>query len=136
MAETFRRTRCNTLLAGGATMLALLAITPIRSLGAPGDVDLSFDPGCRINGLVDAICVLGDGKVLIGGYFTTVAGAMRAGLARLNPDGSTDLTFMNGQARDSGGASLTQWLCSRTAESSSPAPSHPSMVSRGRALPG
>jgi len=36
-----------------------------------------------------------DGKVLIGGRFATVNGATRDGIARLNPDGSTDYTFMN-----------------------------------------
>jgi uncharacterized delta-60 repeat protein len=34
-----------------------------------------------------------DGKILLGGNFTTVNGAASRGLARLNPDGTSDLSF-------------------------------------------
>ena len=74
----------------------LLAGTVHRTLGAPGDVDLSFDPGSSVNGSVNAIAFQSDGKVLIGGEFTAVQGAMRNCVARLNSDGSTDLSFLSG----------------------------------------
>src|SRR5436190_8443921 len=61
--------------------------------GAAGDVDLSFDPGSGVNGPVNAVVVQPDGKVLIGGTFTTVKGLARPGLARLNADGSGDSSF-------------------------------------------
>src|SRR5205085_3554151 len=55
-----------------------------------------FDPNA--NGTVEAVAVQGDGKVLIGGNFTTVAprgGAIvsRNHLARFNPDGTLDMAF-------------------------------------------
>lgn len=85
----------------GTTILAgclLLQLTthcfPAR--GAAGDVDLSFDPGTGVNGTVNAIVLQPDGKVIIGGQFTTVRGLVRTNLARLNADGSGDSTFNPG----------------------------------------
>jgi len=64
------------------------------ALAAPGDVDLSFvDPGFGINGRVSAVVRQPDGKLLIGGTFTTVRGLVRTNVARLNADGSGDPTF-------------------------------------------
>jgi uncharacterized delta-60 repeat protein len=64
--------------------------------GAAGDVDLSFDPGSGVNGTVNAVAVQPDGKVIIGGEFTTVKGLVRTNLARLNADGSGDSSFTSG----------------------------------------
>jgi uncharacterized delta-60 repeat protein len=66
--------------------------------GRGGDLDYSFASGGSINGAVRSALVQPDGKVLIAGEFTTAHGAARGGIARLNADGSTDHTFMNGQA--------------------------------------
>src|SRR5207253_1576389 len=38
-----------------------------------------------------------DGKVVIGGPFTTVNGVSRDNIARLNADGTLDNSFLNGQ---------------------------------------
>ena len=72
---------------------SVLALTLPLSYAAPGDVDLSFDPGSSVNGAVNAIAVQSDRKLMIGGSFTSVHGAMRSCLARLNSDGSTDPSF-------------------------------------------
>lgn len=45
----------------------------------------------------DCILVQPDGKILVGGFFTNLAGVARQGLARLEADGSADLTFDAGQ---------------------------------------
>ena len=50
-----------------------------------------FDPNA--NGLVRVIVVQPDGKILIGGHFTSVLGTTRNRIARLNADGSLDTTF-------------------------------------------
>ena len=65
----------------------------------PGDVDLSFD-GSGVNGTVSALAGQPDGKVIIGGDFTTVKGLTRIGIARLNADGSGDATFNAGTSVD------------------------------------
>jgi len=51
----------------------------------------TFNPGP--NGAVSAIALQTDGKVLIGGSFTTVAGGARTNLARFNASGSLDTSF-------------------------------------------
>lgn len=56
-------------------------------------LDTTFDPALGPDGSVNAVAVQGDGKVLIGGSFTNVAGVLRIRLARLNADGSLDGAF-------------------------------------------
>jgi len=51
-------------------------------------VDANFNP--NVNNEVRASAILSDGKVLIGGAFTTVGGTSQNYLARLNSDGSLD----------------------------------------------
>ena len=83
-------------------LLFIGALSNVSS-AAPGDVDLSFDAGSGVNGTVTALAVQPDGKVIIGGSFTTVKGLMRRGIARLNSDGSGDSTFNPGTGIGSGG---------------------------------
>ncbi len=87
-------------------LLCLLAcVTFLQTVHAEegGDLDLSFDPGSpygsSTNGRIGAMALQPDGKVLIGGAFTTVNGAPRGRLARLNAaDGALDTAFLNGMA--------------------------------------
>jgi uncharacterized delta-60 repeat protein len=71
------------------------AYTHTMALGFP---DAEVEPpvedfvGTRI-GRVDAIVVQPDGKILLGGQFTTVRGVARSRIARLNANGSLDTTF-------------------------------------------
>ena len=62
-----------------------------------GTVDTSFDPGSGFDGVVMALAIQPDGKVLVGGQFSNFAGVARKGLARLNADGSLDTTFVVGE---------------------------------------
>lgn len=72
----------------------------IARLLANGKLDLDFDPGQGVDSQfqpdVAAVALQGDGKILLGGNFTMVAGQPRQGVARLNPDGSLDDTFQPG----------------------------------------
>jgi uncharacterized delta-60 repeat protein len=65
----------------------------IARLNANGTLDSSFNPGTGANEPVRAITVQPDGKVLIGGYFTTINGMTRNRLARLNANGGLDGSF-------------------------------------------
>src|SRR5207253_10841109 len=56
-----------------------------------------FDPNA--NDTVRVVVVQPDGKILIGGDFTTVLGVTRNHIARLNPDGTLDTAF-NPNAND------------------------------------
>lgn len=66
----------------------------IARLNADGSLDTSFGSGqSGANDFVNAVAVQPDGRILIGGNFTTVNGANRRFMARLNADGSLDTTF-------------------------------------------
>ncbi|OQX06642.1 MAG: hypothetical protein BWK80_50465 [Desulfobacteraceae bacterium IS3] len=69
---------------------------PAAAVYADGDLDTTFDPGTGPNNYVYAVAVQPDGKIVIGGSFTTVSGVSRSGIARLNIDGSLDTTFNPG----------------------------------------
>jgi hypothetical protein len=60
------------ILVGGAFTLANGAKrNGIARLHVDGTIDLSFNPGSGVNGSVNAVALQGDGKVLVGGQFTT-----------------------------------------------------------------
>lgn len=61
-----------------------------------GVLDVNFNPGTGANAPVWAVALQADGKVLIGGDFTTYNEIPRAHLARLNRDGTLDQTFNAG----------------------------------------
>ncbi len=63
----------------------------IVRLNSDGSEDASFT--ARTNSAVYAIALQSDGKILIGGAFTSVNGINRFGSARLNINGSTDISF-------------------------------------------
>ncbi len=65
----------------------------IARLQPDGALDSSFNPGAGANSNVLAVAVQADGRVLVGGDFTTVNNTNRARLARLNGDGKLDLSF-------------------------------------------
>ena len=58
-----------------------------------GSLDLGFDPGVGVSGVVNTVAVQNDGKIVIGGNFSSVAGTNRHHVARLEANGSLDLSF-------------------------------------------
>ncbi|MBE0641529.1 MAG: T9SS type A sorting domain-containing protein [Bacteroidales bacterium] len=67
----------------------------IARLMPDGSLDTSFNPGAGANGGVRIISLQADGKILIGGDFSTYDGVAVNRIARLLPDGSLDTTFLN-----------------------------------------
>ncbi len=65
----------------------------IARLNADGTLDTSFDPGTGPNATVESVAVQADGKILIGGLFSTVAGTSKPGVARLTAAGGLDDSF-------------------------------------------
>jgi uncharacterized delta-60 repeat protein len=65
----------------------------IARLTKDGKLDNSFDPGTGTNGSVYAVAVQTDGKILIGGDFTSYNGLPANNIARINADGSLDSDF-------------------------------------------
>jgi uncharacterized delta-60 repeat protein len=70
----------------------------IARLNADGSLDMPFYPGSSANNSVHTIVLLPDGKIMIGGMFTTYNGKSRNRIARLHPNGTPDLSFKPGQA--------------------------------------
>lgn len=68
----------------------------IARLNADGSLDPTFDPGAGISSDVATMVLQPDGKVIVGGYFSTVAGISRGAIARFNADGSLDSAFATG----------------------------------------
>jgi uncharacterized delta-60 repeat protein len=83
---------------GGYPINSIAQLNGDNSNGAqPGSLDTAFSPGLGPNGTVYAIAVQGDGKIVIGGDFTTVNGNTNFNhIGRLNVDGSVDATFNPG----------------------------------------
>jgi uncharacterized delta-60 repeat protein len=73
----------------------------VARLNTDGSPDTTFDPGAGLGlnaqtaGRVSVVAMIEqpDGRLLIGGYFTSVNGVTRKGIARLNANGSLDATF-------------------------------------------
>ncbi|MFP5445738.1 MAG: fibronectin type III domain-containing protein, partial [Betaproteobacteria bacterium] len=63
----------------------------IARLNADGTLDAGFNPDA--NNFVSSVAVQPDGKVLVGGSFTSMGGQMRNRIARLNADGTLDEGF-------------------------------------------
>src|SRR6185369_5804184 len=65
----------------------------IARLNPDGSLDTTFDPGIGVNASIQEFALQTNGAVIIGGQFSTVNGATRVRVARLNANGSLDNTF-------------------------------------------
>ena len=68
----------------------------IARLNLDGSLDTTFDPGTGANDAVRALAIQTDGRILLGGSFTSVASVGLNRIARLNGDGSVDASFSPG----------------------------------------
>ncbi len=73
-----------------------IARNHIARLNTDGTLDTSFNPGTGANIRVVDTSIQSDGKIIIGGYFTSYNGTARNQIARLNIDGTLDTTFNPG----------------------------------------
>jgi uncharacterized delta-60 repeat protein len=71
-------------------------ISELALINADGSVDIAFNPAP--DGTIFAVAVQADGKLLLGGGFTTINGLTRAYIARINPDGTADTTNFDPEA--------------------------------------
>jgi len=85
------------LVAGFFTAVNGIPRSGIARLNPDGTLDTGFAPGGVYTewgpGTVSALEIQPDGRILIGGSFTIVNGQSRIGIARLEPDGTVDLSF-------------------------------------------
>jgi uncharacterized delta-60 repeat protein len=69
------------------------SVNNIIRLNSDGGIDNSFDIGPGPNNSVNDVKIQSDGKILVGGYFTSYNGTSRNRIIRLNSDGSIDNSF-------------------------------------------
>lgn len=93
MAETFVGPDRKLLLAGSFLHFNGVGANYIIRLNNNGAPDGNFNTGNGPNGTIFAMALQPDGKILIGGDFTLVNGTSRTRVARLNANGSLDLSF-------------------------------------------
>lgn len=65
----------------------------LARLGVDMELDPDFNHAVAPNGPVRSILVQRNGKILVGGDFTSIAGVSRARVGRLNPNGTMDSSF-------------------------------------------
>lgn len=78
------------------SLVAAWLFSSIPLIAQPGSLDSSFQFATSSTVFPSAIAVQADGRVLIGGGFSQVHGQTRNSIARLNPDGSLDASFLSG----------------------------------------
>lgn len=93
------------IVAGNFTSYNGTSINRIIRLNSDGSIDGSFNPGIGADDEIYSVKLLDDGKIIIGGTFYSYSGSLRAGSARLNTDGSLDMSF----------APVAELLCYATA---------------------
>lgn len=82
------------LIAGDFSQYNNIPRARLARLMPDGSLDLTFNAGgAGPNFSVFSMAILSDGKILIGGAFTTYNGASRPRIARLNSDGTLDVSF-------------------------------------------
>src|SRR5690554_1290297 len=92
------------LVGGGFTQYNGQTQNRIVRLNTDGSLDTSFATGTGFNDLVETITIQSDGKILVGGYFTSYNGQSRNSIVRLNTDGSLDTSFNIGT-----GFNISEW---------------------------
>ena len=83
---------------GGFTTARGTTRNYIARLNTDGTLDTGFNTGgtVGVNGIVRAVALQPDGKIVIGGEFTTARGTTQNRIARLNTDGTLDTGFNTG----------------------------------------
>jgi uncharacterized delta-60 repeat protein len=84
------------LVAGNFTTYNGVTENRIIRLNSDGTKDTSFTTGTGFNNLVQEIAQQADGKILVGGYFTSYNGVTERYIVRLNSDGTKDTSFTTG----------------------------------------
>src|SRR5436853_45974 len=88
-------------------LLAALTFVSIFIHAQPGTLDfgfnstdIGFDNGAGPNSFLWTTAIQNDGKILIGGNFTSYSGIGLNHIARLNVDGTPDSSFHTGSGTD------------------------------------
>lgn len=75
-------------------------VTRIARILYNGNLDTTFVTGTGANGIIYAIQIQSNGKIILGGSFTLFNGILSNKIIRLNADGSNDVIFVAGTGFD------------------------------------
>jgi uncharacterized delta-60 repeat protein len=81
------------IIGGNFTAINGVPASRIARLEANGTVDAAFTAASAADGSINSLALLPDGRLLVGGAFTTLGGSPRALLGRLLTSGALDPTF-------------------------------------------
>jgi len=95
------------IIVGNFTKYNQLSVGRIARLNANESQDMGFAQGAGANGLIRAVQLSADGKILIAGDFSSYNGITRNRIARLNTDGSLDETFNPGSGANNSVYTIT-----------------------------
>ena len=101
------------IIGGDFTMVNGVLLNHIARLKTDGSVDLTFNPGAGASDSVRALVVQPDGRILVGGFFTSIGSASMNYLARLNANGSVDASFTPGAGANGAVSAITLQVDSR-----------------------
>lgn len=88
------------LIGGDFTKVNGISRTRLARLTKQGLIDDTFQVGGGADDSIRSVVLQDDGRILIGGLFTNYDGTSRKRIARLNVNGTIDLTFEPGSAAD------------------------------------
>ncbi len=74
----------------------------VARLNSNGSIDSAFNSTIGANNTVTYTALQTDGKIVIGGFFSSYNGVFRNSIARINSDGSLDTTFNPGLGTNNG----------------------------------
>lgn len=83
----------NLIVGGDYVNLNGFPVSYLTRLNPDGTIDESFNTGTGFNGKIYCSYLQSDGKIILGGNFTSYNGISAGRLIRLNPDGSYDASF-------------------------------------------
>ena len=88
------------IIAGNFTNYNGVSVNRVARLLPDGTLDLSFNTGLGADAIVETLLLQPDGKIVLGGRFTTFNGLSYNKMVRLNADGSIDFGFVIGAGFD------------------------------------
>jgi uncharacterized delta-60 repeat protein len=88
------------IIGGKFTSFNSIPINRIARLNTNGTLDTSFNPGTGADAYINTTSIQSDGKIIIGGEFTSFNGIVRNRIARLNTNGTLDTSFNPGTGAD------------------------------------
>ena len=81
------------IIAGSFSRYNSSSVNSIARIRKNGHFDFSFNPGTGANGKINTVAIQSNGKILVGGKFTSFNGNECHNIARLNSNGSFDGSF-------------------------------------------